>query len=560
MTDYLIRNGRAVLKICYAAVCALSFFVAAHAYAQPSTVFVWNKPLPNMPDGADFVNEGFIWQELGLLDRRGKPGHVAENGQDIVDEGGNKLGEVIKKGENIVGYKNLDGTKEAYDINNGYTMSEAWERVAPNGELHIIKHGLFLDVNGNSVVDPGEEGGGLRLDNGAGYTGFRAADTPGPGTGTPFGQPDGTPMAAYPLTPRRDANIRLRINSCYSSDDRDGAGPEKSVARSAEDVPGVRVPAEGVNGQALGGVAYDYEGPGEGKDFDAAEDALGDAAVAANEPDVADWISNLPFADQYAMAQHTIDAAIGPGKVTILLTYSKEDGGVPRCEPGGRSCVLYHSHPVQCPVTGGRVQYSNNYSLAILELPPGALQYPRMLHARQIVDFSAMPLLSGAVLRSGMYDFRFPDYPTELATPGRITLRYLPNQTLDLYLPMDIYRFDTTTRSWKIDGDTFDKVIDPQTSLISTIAPEIGIYAAFSKLPKLDAEVMNSNIVISWQCPAGSTGFVLQSSTSPVGPWVTDSGFTLTTFDVDGDGILDCIASTQINSGAKFYRLYLPVQ
>ena len=90
MTDYLIRNGRAVLKICYAAVCALSFFVAAHAYAQPSTVFVWNKPLPNMPDGADFVNEGFIWQELGLLDRRGKPGHAADNGQDIVAEGGTK--------------------------------------------------------------------------------------------------------------------------------------------------------------------------------------------------------------------------------------------------------------------------------------------------------------------------------------------------------------------------------------------------------------------------------------------------------------------------------------
>ena len=161
MTDYPIRNSRAVLKICYAAVCAMSFLVIAHAHAQPSTVFVWNRPPPGMPNEADFVGEGFIWQELGLLDANGKPGHIIVNGTNIfiMDDAGNILGEVIRNADGqFIGYRNRDGTKEAYDINSGYTMSNAWKRVAPNGELHILKHGLFIDDNGNGVTDPGEGG------------------------------------------------------------------------------------------------------------------------------------------------------------------------------------------------------------------------------------------------------------------------------------------------------------------------------------------------------------------------------------------------------------------
>ncbi|MBI2096160.1 MAG: hypothetical protein HYT43_00810 [Candidatus Taylorbacteria bacterium] len=73
--------------------------------------------------------------------------------------------------------------------------------------------------------------------------------------------------------------------------------------------------------------------------------------------------------------------------------------------------------------------------------------------------------------------------------------------------------------------------------------------------PKLNVYVFGGYVNISWRCTDMVYDFVLQSSTNLARPWAADSNFTLTTADLDGDGLLDCIASAPIDNEVKFYRL-----
>lgn len=197
----------------------LAFALAASALALPGKVFVFN-------DNKDRTNQfakNYIWQELGLMDANGQPGTVQPNGDIMV--GGNKVGEVIKNGAGqVVGYKNADGSQEAYDVDKA-TTNEAWMRVANDGCLVIMKHGGGRD---------GTTGGGIHLDNSQTYDGF------GQGTGAGFrNNRNKNQSGAYPLTPRPGANIKITLYVCNGGTDPDGGGPKKSVGESAGTVPGV---------------------------------------------------------------------------------------------------------------------------------------------------------------------------------------------------------------------------------------------------------------------------------------------------------------------------------
>jgi hypothetical protein len=140
---------------------------------QPSTVFVYNGTRDTFNNNA----QGYIWQQLGLLDANGRPGTV--QGNNIVDGSGNVLGSVIRDaGGTIIGYRNAAGTMEAYE------------------------HGVrYTDKDGHT-----HNGGGIQLDNGQIYDGF------GEGTGVGYNGP-------YTLTARSGVSITVNANGCYTSND-----------------------------------------------------------------------------------------------------------------------------------------------------------------------------------------------------------------------------------------------------------------------------------------------------------------------------------------------------
>lgn len=157
--ESLRLEGSARLEIALLAVLALCAIGVQRACGEdppppppppplPEYVFAYNQP------GNVFDNNaaGHVWSELGLLDATGKPGKVGEDGK-IRDGNGKVLGSAIKNASgNVIGYRSADGKKEAYNLGGtnpdgtaspGATLDEAWQRVAPNGYLHIIKHGAY---------------------------------------------------------------------------------------------------------------------------------------------------------------------------------------------------------------------------------------------------------------------------------------------------------------------------------------------------------------------------------------------------------------------------------
>ncbi|MCW5935911.1 MAG: hypothetical protein KIT11_01205 [Fimbriimonadaceae bacterium] len=202
-------------------------FLLSAAFAAPDKVYVFNDDR----DQANQFAKNYIWQDLGLLEPDGKPGTIQPNG-DITNSQNQKIGSVIKDGQGrVIGYRSLDGTKEAYDVNRT-TTNMAWMAVAPNGCFVVMKHG-----GGRN----GTQGGGVHLDGGRTFDGVRPQGQQG-GTGAGFqnNKPPKNPSGGYELTPRPGANIKVTLYVCNGGTDPDGpGGPKKSVGQSFGGVPGV---------------------------------------------------------------------------------------------------------------------------------------------------------------------------------------------------------------------------------------------------------------------------------------------------------------------------------
>lgn len=331
----------------------------AFGQAQPTRVLCFNSRIENDPAqrGFNAAAKGWIFSQMGFLGPQGQPPTVNAAGQ-VVNSAGDVVGSVIRNGAGVaVGYRSADGTKEAYDLDSGFTANDAWNRVAAGGNLTIAKHGITYEDAAGTIT-----GTGITLDGGRPYPGFGPAGGGG-GTGAP-----GTP---YPLDPRPGAGISVYLNGCYTGLDADGAGPGTSVGGSISGVPGV----------APGGVTTNpgmiYKG---GFGVEAADQPTADLAAAAlarcaaaagfhtknpdgsrGEPDVGGWLSSMSFEDAYAAGQ----ACITNAGVAATLTFQREKATTAEgaCTPGGGTfgieCPYYENLEMvgALPGTGSRIRF-----------------------------------------------------------------------------------------------------------------------------------------------------------------------------------------------------------
>ncbi len=433
---------------------------------QYNTVFVYNGTTDTFNNNA----QGFIWQSLGLLDANGKPGRV--QGDDIVDDAGNVLGHVIRDGDDkIIGYTNKDRTQAAYDVSNGATTSQAWQAVAANGELHIIKHGAFyVGEDGKTRLN----GGGIQLDNGQTYDGF---DTEGGGDGTGFGYDGPGP---YRLPQRPGANIKMNLNSCYSSNDPDGEGPATSVTESAGNVPGVGS-TQGHQGKVRASVTWRTSG-GNARQQRAALAALRGAAKKAGfkgDDAIGQWIASLSFADQYRVAQAAIDAAVGSsGIVRLHLSYSKAEvsGSSLQASSAYSGTAGYYVPPMFFYPTPFTITYAYTGAipgvhLATLVIPGMSQPAPTYIMLDQRGDFPA-PLPPGQVLNSPMMEIRARNTNTvTFPSPPQLILHYYHENPAH---PLQAYFIHEGHSNW-IDAPLVSHDPVMQNVVIDVVEP--GIYA-----------------------------------------------------------------------------------
>ena len=425
---------------------------------QPSTVFVYNGTRDTFNNNA----QGYIWQQLGLLDANGRPGTV--QGNNVVDGSGNVLGSVIRDaGGTIIGYRNAAGTMEAYDVSAGATTRQAWERVANNGTLHIVKHGVrYTDKDGHT-----HNGGGIQLDNGQIYDGF------GEGTAVGYNGP-------YTLTARSGVSITVNANGCYTSNDPDGEGPQRSVTDSVAAVEGVGT-TQGHEGVVQTRLQIQLSG-GTAAQRQAAWRALIAAARAAGfrDPDgktgpneVAGWLSSLSFQTQYSTAQDAVDGAVPPpGTVRVRLGYSKaEAAGVRAATANDVGEGGYSVTPNLISLFG--VEYFGGmWPWAWLRVPSGSLTAPTMFHIDQIgVPPASLP--ASSVVNSGMMDFEALGFTSPFSTPLEITLQYYDDSG-----PLTVYRYDTALGWQQIPT----KTVDPVAHIITVDAISLSVYAVLMQV------------------------------------------------------------------------------
>lgn len=500
--------------------------LASSSLAQPTTVYVYNQ---RATDSFDNAAEGFVFSQLGLLDANGRPINPIPESQIIRDPGNNS----------IVGYRSADGTRAAYDVNSKATTNQAWNAVANGGTLHIVKHGMkYIDANpgtppagcgnntltppescdppgaqaqcpagqtcgphckccGNGVVEAGEtcdpnpcptgnicnhcrcegRGGGIRLDGGRLYDGF------GNGTGVGYNESGGM---AYPLDPRPGANINIHINSCWSSNDPDGTGGERSVTESAEDVDGV-AGATGNPAPIYTHCNVELTG-GTPAQQTAALNALRAAARAAGFPpvpagggtqpattdaDVAKWVCSLPMRTRHDTTQGIINAAMDPDNVVgIRVTFNKDANPGPGGAIGGDSGTC--ENVTQCqPESYEEYPFTyGNYPAALLTVQPLTMNNPFVLLGNQLGE-SPAPMPPGLQLASGIFMFENLGYGEQVG-PALVEFGYVGNNPLDI----QVLWYSPMTGQWLPPLGAAN--VNPSNNTVQVQTQQLGAFAAFA--------------------------------------------------------------------------------
>lgn len=409
-----------------AVVATLFAGIGAIAFALPSKVYVFN-------DNRDRTNQfakNYIWQELGLSNANGEMGKIQANGD--ITLGGNKVGEVIRDGGgNVVGYKNADGTKEAYDVDKT-TTNTAWMRVEDNGELVIMKHGGGTN---------GTTGGGIHLDGSQSFDGFKQQGSNSQGTGAGFrNNRTKQPSGAYPLTPRPGANIKITLYVCNGGTDPDGGGgPKKSVGATAGEVPGVGSVAAFPK-KLAGKITLSFPSgtPAQQqaalrKLKKAAKDAgFGNAKTDVDDPGILSWIMSLPADTRY----ETVNNAIAGTGATAALRYSTD--------PPVDLDDIDAFEPVQMLLPG----FSGIYSISppipqlsmSLVVSPGDLGAPELFQIDKLSADVPPPVGQWA---TAAWDLREMGYEAPTAGPLEYRIEYVGNPALAR--PM---QFDFGTGVW----------------------------------------------------------------------------------------------------------------
>lgn len=380
-------------------------FLSAGACAQvtrPATVYCFNSSIDE--NGFNAGAKGWIFRQLGFLGPNGEPPTVNAQGQ-VVNSAGQVVGSTITNAQGqVIGYRNADGTKEAYDLDRS-TFDAAWQRVDANGRVVVAKHGVTDKAEDGSIT-----GTGITLDGGNTYGGFGPAPTPGTGTGS------GTPP--YPVTPRPGANITLDLNGCYTGVDPDGPGPKRSVGGSASGIPGV--------GGVVTNPGLIFKGGWSVQPApdtrDAVLAALRACAFAKNFKmkdasgntvgDIGAWINSLPFEQQRQAIVDCLNAANVAG-AAVTFNDQKRVGTIDGCsrnEGGGTGALStcdYYLPLNEVGPAGGRMTFQSPVSDDFFDIffPPNSVPNRRTFEIRRLAIDEVAPLPPGLVPATPFYSF-----------------------------------------------------------------------------------------------------------------------------------------------------------
>jgi hypothetical protein len=393
---------------------------------RPDSVFVFN----SKGDGMDHLAHGAAFQRLGFLGPDGQPPTV--EGDIVINSEETPVGRVIRDagtGE-VIGWRNVTGLKEAYDLSSSATFDQAMGRIGPNGGCVVInKHG-----NAGMIV----------LDRGNQYAGF-GPDIGGGGTGIL--------LNPYPITsPAGPATVH--VNTCHSALDPDGALPaKKAVTKSLKDINPDTLTVLGHNYESATCIGLEPEG---GDEEQAMENLRAKAASYSKYRDdngdtginqILDWIADLPFEKQYNTVQQIANAGC-----TIKLTYTWRN---PPIEEGDTdsSVVLavYHMDPTLVGSEGDTLVYRND-TLDVaddvrVEIEQGDLAEHRVFWIKGILnDYEELP----GIVVGGVYELT-PEDSLPCNDPITVALKF------HWHIPEQLNMFR------KPAGGTWERVLDERS-------------------------------------------------------------------------------------------------
>lgn len=250
--------------------------------------------------GYDSVCKGYAWQRLGLLDQNGRPINVP-------------AGQIIREGNNIIGYRSANGQLEMYDLNmTGLVTAYNRIRDIQGGSLITCGHGFRHPHTDEEREGEEHEGGELQLGENI-YAGF------GRGTNVP----DSQPYTGLVNAPANGRNIDIHLHHCWTSRDPDGQGEEISVVTSLNNFLGGGGQATGHDG--LVDVYINISVIGSQNLIQRTTDAWNNTARNNNYPNYMRWsFDGMNLSNRYITLLNNIPQEAINGGITFRIMYMLE--------------------------------------------------------------------------------------------------------------------------------------------------------------------------------------------------------------------------------------------
>jgi hypothetical protein len=406
-----------------------TFFAASAALAvDPTRIY-----LHHVGFGVDNTAQAYAAQQLGIADANGTIGSLEANGE--VKIGGAVVGYQIKRDDGtLLGFKNAAGTQEMYNMNTISLNTSAFSRIANNGTIDVIAHGL-LQVKEENGRRKEIRGGAFQRERRFYSAGFKLEGDDQGGTRVAVEGVSGTET----IPAAQNRNFTLNLVSCYGGNDPDGDGPQRSVAASAARINRVTA-VNSTQGVASISTKLDIVGGTDAQknelfrkikvvnrvkqqaysEFQAREDGFGETTA-----DQRAWLAFTRWWQRVDLFEHAVTQNfLVSGNAFLRATYTqdplqRQGSADPFADPFSFSAPsVYTDRALVDPLTSDSFTLSFNRSTrgsAEVTIGPGDLDQPTYFHISIVPNPAALPAApsSQPFAASGIFDFRgFEDDPS----------------------------------------------------------------------------------------------------------------------------------------------------